>query len=211
MSLKGIRRLFEYSLSAALAVPGAVEFGRAVRRTRLVGRLGGTGYDYLARMCYAILNRQRRLQAVDGRDLHVRAIMDTSAVRTKPFFDRIRTIGHQPFIQIGIQSELATEFVICHTQQELAKFADALGALPQRRNSPFLAGLHAAMSLEFYDAGQHFFRWCLRGDDGVALEVLDFSQAEAPLAFPLDFPAFVVFDPSIATASRTAADRADGL
>ena len=104
MAWKGIRRLLEYSLSAALTVPGAVGVGRAVRRAGFVGRWGGTGYDYLARMCYAILNRQRRLQAVDGRDLHVRAIMDTSAVRTTPFFDRIRSIGHQPFIQIGIQS-----------------------------------------------------------------------------------------------------------
>ncbi len=55
--------------------------------------------------------------------------MTTDLVRTKPFFDPIREIGYQPFIQIGIQSETETEFVICHTQQELAKFADTVRAL----------------------------------------------------------------------------------
>lgn len=141
----------------------------------------------------------------------MRAIVDASAVRTKPFFERIRSIGYQPFIQIGIQSGAATDFVICHTQQELAKFADQLGALPQLKASPFLGGLHAAMSLEFYDAGEKFFDWCLEGDDGVALEVLDFSQADAPLAFPLEFPVFVLFDPAVAASARSASDRADGL
>ena len=65
--------------------------------------------------------------------------MDTNVIRTRPFFDRIRQIGYQPFIQIGIQSEAETDFVICHTQQELAQFADTLAALPQlktRRSWP---------------------------------------------------------------------------
>jgi len=106
------------------------------------------------------------------RDLVVRTIMGTDVVRTKPLFDRIRSIGYQPFIQIGIQSKTETDFVICHTQQELAKFAHELGVLPQLGSSLFLMGLHAAMSLEFYDAGERFFNWCLKGDEGVAL----FSQ-----------------------------------
>jgi len=137
--------------------------------------------------------------------------MNSRAVRTTPFFDRIRSIGYQPFIQIGIQSETATDFVICHTQQELARFADALGALPQLGQSPFLMGLHAAMSLEFYDAGERFFEWCLQGDDGVALEVLDFSKARTPLAFPLEFPLFVLFTSPAATAAQNPSDRAEGL
>ena len=137
--------------------------------------------------------------------------MNSRAVRTTPFFDRIRSIGYQPFIQIGIQSETATDFVICHTQQELARFADALGALPQRGQSPFLMGLHAAMSLEFYDAGERFFEWCLQGDDGVALEVLDFSKARTRLAFPLEFPIFVLFMSPAAAAAQNPSDRAEGL
>ena len=47
--------------------------------------------------------------------------MDTNVVRTKPFFDRIRSIGYQPFIQIGVQSRAETDFLICHTQQELGQ------------------------------------------------------------------------------------------
>jgi hypothetical protein len=141
----------------------------------------------------------------------MRVIVDTDVVRTKPFFDRIRSIGYQPFIQIGIQSKTETSFVICHTQQELAKFADALGALPQLRSSPFLAGLHAAMSLEFYDAGEEFFKWCLQGDDGLALHVLDLSQNNSSLTIPLEFPLFAIFQPSSAAAPQSPSDRADGL
>jgi iron-sulfur cluster protein len=145
------------------------------------------------------------------RDLVVRTIMGTDVVRTKPLFDRIRSIGYQPFIQIGVQAGTATDFIICHTQQELAKFADALAALPQLKLSPFLRGMHAAMSLEFYDAGEHFFNWCLQGDEGVALEVLDLSRTRTPFAYRLEFPIFVLFDPSIAAAPRSSSDRADGL
>jgi tetratricopeptide (TPR) repeat protein len=137
--------------------------------------------------------------------------MDLSVVRTKLFFDRIASIGYQPFIQIGIQSETTTDFVICHTQQELAKFADALAVLPQNKLSPFLRGLHAAISLEFYDAGESFFQWCLQGDDNIAVQVLDFSQASVPLAFPLEFPAFVILEPSVMIASQNARDRAVAL
>src|SRR6476469_10307191 len=137
--------------------------------------------------------------------------MDTDIVRTQPFFDRIRAIGYQPFIQIGVQSQTATEFVICHTQQELAKFADKLGAHPLRDRSPFLAGLYAAMSLEFYDAGEHFFQWCLQGDRGVAIEVLDLSKDNSFQYFSLEFPVFVLFDPSPGINAQGAADRADGL
>jgi len=35
--------------------------------------------------------------------------MDTDIVLAQPFFDRIRAIGYQPFIQIGVQSEIGTE------------------------------------------------------------------------------------------------------
>jgi Iron-sulfur cluster-binding domain len=125
--------------------------------------------------------------------------METDLVRTKPFFDRIREIGYQPFIQIGIQLETETEFVICHTQQELAKFADTLRALPHFQSSPFLAGMHAAMSLEFYDSGEKFFEWCMQGDKaGLVFDVLDLSQNHASLPLPLEFPILVLFDPSIA-------------
>lgn len=132
------------------------------------------------------------------------------AVRMRPFYNRIGSIGYQPFIQIGIQSAAETDFVICHTQQELAGFADALGALPQLKRSPFLAGMHAAISLEFYDAGERFFDWCLRGDDGLAVDIMDYSQAMTPLPFPLAFPMFVLFDPAPA-AAPTASDRAAAL
>jgi hypothetical protein len=128
-----------------------------------------------------------------------------------PFFERIKQIGYQPFIQIGIQSETETDFVVCHTQQELGPFADMLGKLPQRARSPFLAGLFEAMSLEFYDAGEHFFEWCLHGDDGIALDILDFSQSRTPLAFPLEFPIFVLFQPSVAAVSLSPSDRAAAL
>jgi hypothetical protein len=123
--------------------------------------------------------------------------MNTNVVRTGPFYDRIRSIGYQPFIQIGIQSQAETDFVICHTQQELGGFADKLGRFPQLKHSPFLAGLYAAMSLEFYDAGDHFFQWCLNGDSGgIALEVLDLSQDKSFQNFPLEFPLFVLFGPA---------------
>jgi hypothetical protein len=138
-------------------------------------------------------------------------VMNTNDVRLGPFFDRIRAIGHQPFIQIGVQSQAETDFLICHTQQELAGFAEKLGACPQLGRSPFLAGLYAAMSLEFYDAGEHFFQWCLQGDSGVALEVLDLSGDNPFEAFPLEFPVFVLFDPAGAAKPQGAADRADGL
>jgi len=137
--------------------------------------------------------------------------MNIDAVRTKPIFDRIKSIGYQPFIQIGIQSKTETDFVVCHTQQELAKFADMLGALPQTANSPFLAGLHSAMSLEFYDAGEHFFKWCLQGDEGFALDVVDLSLIRTPFAYQLEFPIFVVYDPSPALISRSESERAAGL
>ena len=137
--------------------------------------------------------------------------MNTDAVRTKPIFERIKSIGYQPFIQIATQSRTETDFVICHTQQELAKFADALGALPQIVSSPFLAGLHAAMSLEFYDAGERFFKWCLEGDEGFVLDVVDLSQIRTPFAYRLEFPIFVISDPSTEANSRSAADRAAGL
>jgi hypothetical protein len=131
-------------------------------------------------------------------------------IRIAPLFDRIRKVGYQPFIQIEIQSRAATDYLICHTQQELGKFADALAALPQLENSPFLAGMHAAISQEFYDAGEKFFEWCVKGDDGVVLDVLDYSQSLTPLAFPLEFPVFAILDPAI-EALRTASDRAARL
>ncbi len=137
--------------------------------------------------------------------------LGADVVRSQPFFDRIRSIGYQPFIQIGIQSEAETDFVICHTQQELGKFADALGALPQMASSPFLTGMHASISLEFYDAGESFFKWCLQGDQGIVLEVVDLSQNDASLAVPLEFPVFVVFNPSTETVPRRAFERVEGL
>lgn len=136
------------------------------------------------------------------------AAMGAPNVRTMPFFDRIREIGYQPFIQIGIQTPGQTEFVICHTQQELGAFADLLDAMPAKRNSPFLQGLRAAIGLEFYDAAEHFFKWCLDGDHGSALTILDLDD-ESPLWYPLEFPAYVVVDEQ--TNATTAADRGAGL
>ena len=138
--------------------------------------------------------------------------MGINVVSTGPFFDRIRAIGYQPFIQIGIQSEAGTDFLICHTQQELGDFADRFGKFPQLKQSPFLAGMHAAMSLEFYDAGDHFFQWCLHGDSGgVALEVLDLLHDRSFQKFPLEFPLFVLFDAAGAVDPLGAAGRAEGL
>lgn len=134
--------------------------------------------------------------------------MRNKDIWTEPFFDRIRSIGYQPFVQIGIQSAERTDFVICHTQQELAQFADALDAIPLTRSSSFVAGLRAAIGLEFYDAGNHFFDWCLQGDRGGSLKVLDLDL-DSPLPFPLEFPVFAVLNPP--TAPESASDRAEGL
>jgi hypothetical protein len=134
--------------------------------------------------------------------------MGDKDVRTKPFFDCIRSIGYQPFVQIGIQSGESTDFVICHTQQELAKFAEMLDALPLLRASPFLAGLRSAMGLEFYDAGERFFDWCLKGDEGVSIEVMDLDE-QSPLPFPLEFPIFAVL--CSGAVQGNSSDRAQGL
>ena len=137
--------------------------------------------------------------------------MNRNVTRTEPFFDRIRTIGWQPFIQIGVQLKASTEFLICHTQQELGPFADSLGKFPHLKHSPFLAGMHAAISLEFQDAGDYFFQWLLNGDSGgVTLEVLDLSHDKAFSRFPLEFPLFVLFEPGTAS-PQGAAGRAEGL
>src|SRR5439155_3230367 len=53
--------------------------------------------------------------------------------------------------------------------------------------------------------------WCLQGDNGIALDVLDLSQNNGFSAFPLEFPIFVLFHPSVAPAPRSASDRANGL
>jgi hypothetical protein len=132
------------------------------------------------------------------------------AIRNTALFDRIREIGYQPFIQIEIRSGATTDYLICQTQQELAKFADALGAMSQPKKSPFLAGMHAAISQEFFDAGEYFFAWCKNGDDGIALEVLDYSRSRTPFSFPLQFPVFLIFDPA-PNVSQSASDRADAL
>ena len=140
-----------------------------------------------------------------------RSVEAKDTLRAQPFFDRIRAIGHQPFIQIGIQSISKTDFLICSTQEELVEFADALWILPQRAKSPFLSGMHAALSLEFYDAGELFFKWCLNGDEGISVGIFSFWNKAHPLRLPLEFPIFAIFDPPRATQVSTPSKRAAAL
>jgi len=132
-------------------------------------------------------------------------------LRIDPFYERIRSIGHQPFIQIGFQSATDTTFLVCDTQQELVAFADALRVLYADKNFLFLSGIHAALSLEFYDAGELFYRWCVSGEVGLSVDILIFGDRSHPLPFPLEFPAIVVFDSATASPLSTPSARAASL
>src|SRR6202011_4082054 len=66
-------------------------------------------------------------------------------------------IGFQPFIQIDVELPGEDPLLLCVTQQDIAKFADALAAFLARRSSRFVSGLNYAIRAESYDAGDRFF------------------------------------------------------
>jgi hypothetical protein len=121
-------------------------------------------------------------------------------------------IGFQPFIQIDVELTGEDPLLLCVTQQDIAKFADALAAFLARRPSRFISGLNNAIRAESYDAGERFFEWIVEGEAEGVTRIELFPDRSHPIQYSLKFPAFSLTDRDTEPPpADTPADRANAM